>query len=152
MKTMLPILFVAFLLVVSGCVTDPGDVSFVDMEEELGYLGLARDREYGIVMDSEKKYKELIEEHMVQSTYPAMHSYPEIDFSRHVLLGKHASGGGCSIDYHKQVLANHKERKITYTITVESQGPCDMYSESMNWIRIDRPGSDYDYGFILGRQ
>ena len=72
-----------------------------------------------------------------------------IDFSQKTLLGKYASGGGCSIDFVKKVHRDTSNKKIIYTIDVVEQGGCMMFGFSRNWILIPKVPSDYSVEFKM---
>ncbi len=100
----------------------------------------SREREF--VINSGEEYQSLI-------TYKSISSLckdfvlPTIDFSQKTLLGKYASGGGCAIEFDRDLYKDDLERKVVYIIDVVEKGACQMMGVSMNWVLTSKIPSDY---------
>jgi hypothetical protein len=74
-------------------------------------------------------------------------AFPEVDFSQKTILGNHASGTGCSVDFEKHVYRDKENKRVLYTVEVIEQGLCEMYGWSRNLITIDSVPSDFSVEF-----
>jgi hypothetical protein len=75
--------------------------------------------------------------------------FPEIDFSQKSILGNHASGTGCSVDFEKHVYRDDDNKRVLYTVEVIEEGLCEMYGWSRNLITIASVPSDYRVEFVV---
>jgi hypothetical protein len=75
--------------------------------------------------------------------------FPEIDFSQKTMLGNHASGTGCSVDFEKHVYRDDENSRILYSVKVIEEGLCEMYGWSRNLITIASVPSDYSVEFVV---
>jgi len=74
--------------------------------------------------------------------------FPEVDFSQKTILGNHASGTGCSVDFEKHVYRDEKNKRVLYAVDVIEEGLCEMYGWSRNLITIDSVPPDYRVEFV----
>ncbi len=65
-------------------------------------------------------------------------SIPSIDFENYILLGKYATGDGCSVNFKKRIYRDSINQQIIYQIDVISSGWCDMLAYSNNWVLVPR--------------
>lgn len=72
-----------------------------------------------------------------------------IDFSKKTLLGKHISGGGCTIEFFRKVYNDDIEKKLSYSITVVEDGACAKAGSSMNWITVPKIPTTYQVEFVI---
>lgn len=75
--------------------------------------------------------------------------FPEIDFSQNTILGNHASGTGCSVDFEKHVYRDDENNRILYIVKVIEEGLCEMYGWSRNLITIASVPADYGVEFVV---
>lgn len=75
--------------------------------------------------------------------------FPEIDFSQNTILGNHASGTGCSVDFEKHVYRDDENNRILYIVKVIEEGLCEMYGWSRNLMTIASVPSDYSVEFVV---
>ncbi|MFH1607893.1 MAG: hypothetical protein ABIA78_02055 [archaeon] len=99
------------------------------------------------VVDSQEEYKKLQSDTIKSFNCEWNTLPPEIDFSKKTLLGNHASGGGCSIDFKKKVYQDDSNKKIIHSVKVVEKGRCDKLGSSMNWVIIQKVPSDYSVEF-----
>lgn len=121
-----------------------------DVEEIIlstGCLNLSKEIDY--VINDESSYLALIDTFIPNYSSPGCEDYtlPDIDFSTVTLLGKYASGGGCSIDFKRTVLISEKEKEYKYIIKVKEKGSCLMFGSSWNLITVPKLPSDYTVKF-----
>ena len=104
-------------------------------------------REKEFVINTEAEYQDLI--NYKSSFSPSCTNFvlPSIDFSQKTLLGKYASGGGCSIDFTKKVHKDDSNKKVVYVIDVIEQGMCEKLGFSNNWILIPKIPFNYTVEF-----
>ena len=74
---------------------------------------------------------------------------PEIDFSKYSLLGIESEGGGCMVDYQRNLYKDTREKKIIYDVKVTYSGFCFMLIGSWNWVYIPKLQSGYSVEFRL---
>jgi len=63
---------------------------------------------------------------------------PEIDFSEHTLLGYYVDGGGCDIQFIREVTVDESEQRYIYTVKVKECGWCAKLGYSMNWVLVPK--------------
>ena len=63
---------------------------------------------------------------------------PAIDFNEHTLLGYFATGGGCEVQFIREVTADNSNKKYLYTVKVKECGWCDKLGYSMNWVLVPK--------------
>ena len=154
MKKLIFILFILTLLVISGCTQLQGEeISFIDMNNmtnKLICIGPNAYEQREFIINSYEEYQKLMDfkQNMGQICNENF-ELPEIDFSQNTLLGKFADGGGCGIDFIRNIYKNDANKKITYLIKVNEEGLCDMYASSMNWALIPKVPSDYEVEFTV---
>ncbi len=68
---------------------------------------------------------------------------PAIDFNTYSLIGKYTEGGGCDVNFQREIIDYIREKKIVYTIKVEYTGNCYMLITCMNWALIPSLKDDY---------
>lgn len=134
-------------MLLSGCGSPGEPIPFVDMGELLGCIDPSGFEEGdGLVIEDEERYATLL-----ASTSPSPRceafTLSEIDFSSNILLGQYAQAGGCSIFFDKRVVRDDRERTLTYRVTVDASGACDMLGMSMNWIMVPRPDEGHEVRF-----
>lgn len=72
---------------------------------------------------------------------------PPIDFSQYTLLGKYTEGGGCSIDFKRNVAWDDANKKVAYSIDIIEIGACMKLAVSMNWILVPKIPPNYNVIF-----
>ena len=72
---------------------------------------------------------------------------PAVDFEKHTVLGKYASGGGCDIAFHRNVEKNNRRKMYVYTIKVKTCGFCEKLGMSMNWVLVPKLPEGYTVKF-----
>jgi hypothetical protein len=72
---------------------------------------------------------------------------PYIDFDKYSLIGKYTEGGGCDVNYERQIIDDKKHNKIVYTINIEYFGNCAMLIFNMNWALIPKLKKNYTVEF-----
>lgn len=72
---------------------------------------------------------------------------PDIDFNKYFLVGKFTSGGGCSVEYDRQVTADEENNKLIYKIDADYTGLCSMLIVDMNWVLIPKKYCNYTIEF-----
>ena len=55
-----------------------------------------------------------------------------INFEKYSLIGKYTEGGGCDVNYNREIIDHKIENKIVYSIDVEYTGICTMLITNMN--------------------
>ncbi|MGD2248836.1 MAG: hypothetical protein PVF58_10565 [Candidatus Methanofastidiosia archaeon] len=133
------ILFITIL--VTGCVQPSNEIEFLDYSEDLACIAPEKVPKE-VVITSDEEYEALLK--YMSDSPVCMGSYlPLIDFSQYVLLGKYASGSGCTVTFEKHVYTDTDNKRVIYSITVVEEGLCEMFVMSMNWIVIPKfPGYD----------
>jgi len=121
------------------------DVDNFDPSLSLGCIDTffrTENSEKEFTINNNKEYRSLI---TYKSSSPFCKDLvlPTIDFSQKTLLGKYASGGGCTIDFMKKLYKDDTERKALYIIDVIEKGACNKLEFSMNWILSPKIPSDY---------
>jgi hypothetical protein len=74
---------------------------------------------------------------------------PGINFNKYSLIGKYTQGGGCDVNYHREIIDNKSKNKIVYTIKAEYTGNCSVLIFNMNWALIPRLKENYNVEFIV---
>jgi len=72
---------------------------------------------------------------------------PELDFDNYFLAGKFTHGGGCSVTYEREIIADDENQKLIYKIDADYTGFCKMLITNMNWVLIPRTYSEYSIEF-----
>ncbi|MDR0604903.1 MAG: hypothetical protein LBG80_11435 [Bacteroidales bacterium] len=101
-----------------------------------------REREHVIRSDTENVYQ-------LQVSFDEGKSFQDIDFSQYTLLGKYTSGGGCKVNFERNVSKNMLDKQMIYSIQVKQYGLCEMLVESMNWVLISKLSNDYSVVFTV---
>ena len=73
--------------------------------------------------------------------------YPEIDFSRHILLGQVAKGSGCSREFKKNLYKDDINKRFIYVIKVIEHGGCKPLEIGFFWIKTSKIPEDYTIEF-----
>lgn len=73
--------------------------------------------------------------------------FPDIDFSRHSILGFQATGTGCSVTFEKHVYRDDQNTAILYELTVIEEGVCEKDVNNRNLILVPSIPSDYIVDF-----
>ena len=99
------------------------------------------------VITTQEEYDELIA--LYEELIPCDKGYyaPDIDFEQYSLLGRYASGGGCTIDFVKTIYKDETNKQIIYKLVVDEQGLCEMAAVSMNWILVPTIPEGYEVVF-----
>ena len=124
------------------------DYKSVNDVKEINIVGFCVNlsKNYGYVINDDSTYMSLLISNPQQDLCKT-YELPVIDFSQKTLLGKHAFGSGCSINFKRQVIVSDKEKKCIYIIKVKERGGCLMLNSSWNWITI--PKVPFDYSIIF---
>lgn len=77
---------------------------------------------------------------------------PQIDFTKHTLLGKYVGGGGCHLALDNKVYEDSVNKTITYLIKPKFSGSCMMYLYSWNWMLVPRLEAEYTVKFQIENQ
>lgn len=72
---------------------------------------------------------------------------PDINFDKYTLVGKFTSGGGCDVEYKRNVFEDVNNKNIIYEIKINYTGLCEMLITSMNWALIPRIPDNYSVEF-----
>jgi len=96
------------------------------------------------VVDRQEELDSLYQEHECDSIED-----PEIDFSKSTLLGIYTSGGGCNIQFIREVEKEEENKKYVYTIRIRECGWCDMGFISMNWVLVPKLPEGWIVKFIV---
>ncbi len=107
---------------------------------------MVENKDYVITNDSQ--YKALKIQRSDNSSC-ANATYPVIDFTKYTLLGKYATGGGCSIGYARNVSRDDAAKTYTYTVHVKGCGECAMAGISNNWVLVPRLPDGYTVKFLV---
>lgn len=99
-----------------------------------------------VVVRNEEEFGELVDA-ILENGVCHSDQLPEIDFSKHILIGKYISGGGCSLSLDNEVYEDTGNKTITYYIRPEFTGLCDMFIYSWNWMLIPQVDGDYTITF-----
>jgi hypothetical protein len=75
--------------------------------------------------------------------------FPAVDFSRHSVLGCHATGTGCKVIFEKHVYRDDPNKAILYELTVIEEGACEMAMHNRNLILVQRIPSTYSVTFSI---
>jgi hypothetical protein len=75
--------------------------------------------------------------------------FPAVDFSRHSVLGYHATGTGCKVTFEKHVYRDDPNKAILYELTVIEEGACEMAVHDRNLILVPRIPADTGVTFSL---
>jgi len=99
------------------------------------------------VITTQDEYDELIA--LYEEKIPCEKGYyaPDIDFEQYSLLGRYASGGGCTIDFEKTIYQDDTNKQIIYELFVNEKGLCEMAAVSMNWILVPTIPEGYEVVF-----
>ena len=73
--------------------------------------------------------------------------FPDVDFSQYSVLGYHASGTGCSVNFEKHVYRDDQNKAVLYELTVVEEGFCEKDFKDRNLILVPRIPSDYSVDF-----
>lgn len=73
--------------------------------------------------------------------------FPEVDFSKHSVLGYHATGKGCTVSFEKHVYRDDQNNKVMYQLRVLEEGLCEEVIGDRNLILIPRIPSNYSVVF-----
>lgn len=76
---------------------------------------------------------------------------PPVDFSKNSLIGKYVSGGGCDVNFDRQVYDNAETNTIIYHIKAEFTGECAMFIYSWNWMLIPKIDDGYSVKFSIDK-
>lgn len=109
------------------------------------YEGKAGRKEY--VIDSQVAYDEL-KERLGQSC-----SVPDIDFSRHTLLGMYGGGNNyCSVEYRRHVEDDRAHARYIFTLTVIERGFCKRAVRwHWHWVLVPKIPESYRVEFNVIR-
>lgn len=105
------------------------------------------------VINTQQEYQRLQDISPADCGYP----FPKVDFSKHTLLGKGVSGGGCDVSYERKVFVLDDPREYagnkvyTYAITVKESGMCKKAAWSGNWILVRKIPPGFDIRFVVKR-
>ena len=70
-----------------------------------------------------------------------------IDFSKHVLLGKYMQRGGCNVTYIKNVVIDNQKMSVKYSIYSCTKGTCAKLIGSHNFVIVPKFPSNYNLSF-----
>lgn len=125
------------------------EVTFFDREDTFGcgrYMDSSVLNSGTAVISSQEEYEALLNQYQTLHKCEWGKEPQVIDFSTKTLLGQYAMGGGCSIDYERNVKRFDEDKKIIYTVEVKEKGNCDMAGFSMNWITVSKNLIPSGYG------
>jgi hypothetical protein len=74
---------------------------------------------------------------------------PAIDFNKYSLIGKLSEGGGCGVEYIRDVTIDTITKTYNYSIEAEYNGTCEMLIMNMNWALVPSIPDDYKVFFNL---
>jgi hypothetical protein len=120
-------------------------VEYVDMNDGIRCI-IIRDK--NIVIGELENYQTLIDLR-VNVLGCENYTLPPIDFDEKTLLGIFASGGGCDVDFQREVFRDDNNKEIIYNIKIFSEGTCEAIFSSMNWILIPKIPEDYEVEFSV---
>ncbi len=63
---------------------------------------------------------------------------PEINFNEQTLLGYYVDGGGCDIQFIREVITDESGQRYIYTVKVKACGWCAKLGYSMNWVLVPK--------------
>ena len=70
-------------------------------------------------------------------------SHPEVDFSRHSLLGVAVHGSGCRTpDYGIEYLVDPRQNRHTLRVRIQQHGYCEMANNANKWVLVPRVGPE----------
>jgi len=75
--------------------------------------------------------------------------FPEVDFSKHSVLGYHATGKGCTVTFEKHVYRDDQNNKVLYQLKVLEEGACEKIVGNRNLILVPRIPSNYSVAFSI---
>lgn len=73
---------------------------------------------------------------------------PEIDFSKHTLLGQYASGA-CEVKFIRDVEKDNRDESYIYTVKVRECGLCKSMAYGLNWILVPKLPNDWSVKFEI---
>jgi len=73
--------------------------------------------------------------------------FPDVDFSQYSVLGYHATGNGCNVNFEKHVYRGDQDKTILYVLTVIEEGTCENVFHDRNLILVPRIPSGYEVIF-----
>jgi hypothetical protein len=131
---------------------------------ESGYVEIRNPEEYAIQIES--LYQEgYLDYQQTREEYPERYQsvpelsydeylqtcnvFPDVDFSRYSVLGFHATGTGCTVNFEKHVYRDDKNKMILYDLTVIEEGDCETNFNNRNLILVPRIPSDYTVEFSI---
>ena len=145
--------FYIFLITISctfiAC-DDNSNVDFPELEFETLNFGNCYDTNMEkVVIDNDATYQILLDSiFQPYSSNCDSNNHPVIDFSTHTLLGNYRDGGGCSINFIRNLYEDIPNQKYIYDIKVEEEGLCLMLGFSMNWILVPKLPENYTVEFL----
>lgn len=122
----------------------PESIEYQDFSDELNCISPA-DRDEFIIKNNEE-YKELIA-HKIENSKCSKFNLPSIDFSKNILLGKRMRGGGCSVDFKKEVHKRSSDKVIVFTVKALEEGNCKMLVTDFAWILVPKLEAGFDINF-----
>lgn len=108
-----------------------------------GYLGYRQTRE-----EYPERYQ-AVPEMSYEEYLQTCNVFPDVDFSRHSVLGYHATGTGCKVTFERRVYRDDKNKMILYDLTVIEEGICENKFTNRNLILVPRIPSDYTVEFSI---
>ena len=75
--------------------------------------------------------------------------FPDVDFSRHSILGYQATGSGCTVIFEKHVYRDDQNKQIMYELAVVEEGACEKAIHNRNLILVPRIPDDYSVAFSM---
>jgi hypothetical protein len=78
--------------------------------------------------------------------------FPNVDFSEYSVLGYHAKGTGCTVNFGKHVFRDDQDMTIFYELTVVEEGTCEKVSYNRNLILVPWIPSNYSVVFSKSEQ
>ncbi|MFZ5941245.1 MAG: hypothetical protein ACOYXB_11810 [Bacteroidota bacterium] len=155
MKKISAFILLAFLAAcTSGELTDISEECIIENPfSHPCFYGFAEADSGEVIITSEEEYAafvEIIRLNLYNVDCDTV-AVPEIDFSNYSLIGTYTSGGGCDVEYDRQVFRNSAEKKVVYRIRVSYSGSCEMLIFSMNWALIPRLPRHYQVEFDVSQ-
>jgi len=71
-------------------------------------------------------------------------SLPYVDFDKYFLVARCTGGGGCSVQYFRDIEVNDTSNTLLYKIEVYYYGICKMGIANFNWALIPKKYSEYN--------